>query len=59
MVAIISCLCSELAAIRGNQVSPISLTTPKMAAVDPPATTPIRPIPAMLMPLIVARARQL
>jgi hypothetical protein len=52
-------LCSELAASRGNQVSPTNLTTPNMPAVDAPATRPIRPIPAMLMPLIVARARQL
>jgi hypothetical protein len=48
-VGIIWCLCSELAASRGNQVSPTNLTTPKMPAVDAPATTPIRPIPATLI----------
>ena len=46
---IIWCLCSELAASRGNQVSPINLTTPMTPAVDAPATKPIRPIPAMLI----------
>jgi len=48
-VAFISCLCSELAASRGNQVSVIIRTTPRRPAVDAPATRPIRPIPTMLI----------
>jgi hypothetical protein len=52
-------LCSELAASRGNQVSPTNLTTPNMPAVDAPATRPIRPIPAMLILLIVASRREM